>query len=88
VPGCCSEPAVDSGENEGVQLGSWYSQQTFGAHCTCHAFLQFLRPIYRALFKSSAKGKQLALQTFSKQKSSYHPIATKMLAADLGLPAQ
>lgn len=46
--------------------------------------MKFLRPLYRAMFQSaSAKG--LALDTFRALGGGYHPIASKMLAADLGL---
>jgi leukotriene-A4 hydrolase len=46
--------------------------------------MKFLRPLYRALFKSKM-GRQLALDTFTACRASYHPIAQKMVAADLGL---
>jgi len=46
--------------------------------------MKFLRPLYRALYKSKM-GKQLALDTFTANRASYHPIAQKMVAADLGL---
>lgn len=42
------------------------------------------RPLYRALSKSKT-GKQLALDTFAEVGATYHPIAKKMVAADLGL---
>jgi leukotriene-A4 hydrolase len=42
------------------------------------------RPLYRALYKSKM-GRQLALDTFAAHRASYHPIAQKMVAADLGL---
>lgn len=46
--------------------------------------MKYLRPLYRALFRSKV-GKQAALDTFAAAKSSYHPIAAKMVAVDLGL---
>ncbi|GAX73644.1 hypothetical protein CEUSTIGMA_g1095.t1 [Chlamydomonas eustigma] len=46
--------------------------------------MKYLRPLFRALFRSKM-GKDLALQTFSEARASYHPIAQKMVAADLGL---
>jgi leukotriene-A4 hydrolase len=46
--------------------------------------MKFLRPLYRALFKS-AMGRQAALDTFRACRASYHPIAQKMVAVDLGL---
>ena len=48
--------------------------------------MKFLRPLYRAMFKSSC-GKQLALDTFSRLRDGYHPIASKMLSSDLGVQA-
>ncbi|KAG2494613.1 hypothetical protein HYH03_007378, partial [Edaphochlamys debaryana] len=48
--------------------------------------MKFLRPLYRALFRSKT-GRQLALDTFAEVGGSYHPIARKMVAADLGLSA-
>jgi len=44
--------------------------------------MKFVRPLYRALFKSK-KGKELAVDTFQKNKSIYHSICTKMLTKDL-----
>ena len=44
--------------------------------------MKYLRPLYRALFK---KRKEVALGTFREARSSYHPIAAKMVAVDLGL---
>ncbi|KAK9817160.1 hypothetical protein WJX72_010543 [[Myrmecia] bisecta] len=44
--------------------------------------MKYLRPLYRALFRSKG-GKQLALETFRDARSGYHPIAAKMVAADL-----
>ena len=44
--------------------------------------MKFLRPLYRALYKSKM-GKEAALQTFKEAGGSYHPIAAKMVAADL-----
>ncbi len=46
--------------------------------------MKFLRPLYRALSKSKM-GRQLALDTFAEVGGSYHPIAKKMVAADLGV---
>ena len=46
--------------------------------------MKFLRPLYQTLFKSKI-GKQLALDTFKEARTSYHPIAAKMVAADLKL---
>jgi len=45
--------------------------------------MKFLRPLYRALFRSEAT-KQLALETFADLRDTYHPIASKMLSSDLG----
>lgn len=48
--------------------------------------MKFLRPLYRALFRSKM-GKQAALDTFQEAGRSYHPIAAKMVAADLSVDA-
>ena len=47
--------------------------------------MKYLRPLYRALSK---KRKEVALETFKDAQSGYHPIAAKMVAADLGLADQ
>ena len=44
--------------------------------------MKYLRPLYRALHRSKV-GRQAAIDTFKAAKSSYHPIAAKMVAADL-----
>ena len=44
--------------------------------------MKYLRPIYRSLFRSKM-GRDLALKTFAASKDSYHPIASKMVSADL-----
>lgn len=49
---------------------------------TTQGRMKFVRPLYRALFKSKM-GKQLAVDTFLKNKDFYHPIGVKMIAADL-----
>jgi leukotriene-A4 hydrolase len=41
--------------------------------------LKYLRPIYRSLY---ARDKDLALSTFQKWKSSYHPIAVRLIELD------
>ena len=46
--------------------------------------MKFLRPLYKALFKSKM-GRETAIQTFKEARSSYHPIAAKMVAIDLKL---
>lgn len=46
--------------------------------------MKFLRPLYRALYKSKM-GKDVAVQTFQESRQSYHPIAAKMVAADLNV---
>jgi leukotriene-A4 hydrolase len=42
------------------------------------------RPLYRSLHKSKM-GNKVAAETFKKHRDSYHPIAAKMIAADLGV---
>jgi len=44
--------------------------------------MKFVRPLYRALYQSES-GKDLAKETFLSNSDFYHPIATKMLAADM-----
>jgi len=46
--------------------------------------MKYLRPLFRALFKSKM-GKDAAIEAFKQNEDSYHPIAKKMVAADLGL---
>lgn len=46
--------------------------------------MKYLRPMYRSLFRSKM-GTEAAVKTFESVKDSYHPIAAKMVAADLGL---
>lgn len=46
--------------------------------------MKYLRPLYRALYKSSI-GKDTALKTFEEARLGYHPIAAKMVASDLRL---
>lgn len=44
------------------------------------------RPLYRALYGSkSAAARQLALDTFTEHRASYHPIAAKVVGMDLKL---
>lgn len=47
------------------------------------SLLQYVRPLYRELYAQPA-GKQLAVHTFRRERERYHPIATKMIAVDLG----
>ncbi|KAF8069679.1 lkhA [Scenedesmus sp. PABB004] len=48
--------------------------------------MKYLRPLYRALLRSrSAAGPALARDTFAAAAPRYHPIARKMVEADLGL---
>ncbi|KAI9140711.1 peptidase family M1-domain-containing protein [Paraphysoderma sedebokerense] len=46
--------------------------------------MKYVRPLYRALNKTK-NGKQLALDTFHKNKMFYHPICGQMIAKDLGV---
>ena len=46
--------------------------------------MKFVRPLYRALFLSPM-GKDAAVETFLKKKDFYHPICSKMIAADLSI---
>lgn len=47
--------------------------------------MKYLRPLYRALHQHEV-GRALAYETFSLARNSYHPIAAKMVASDLGVP--
>jgi leukotriene-A4 hydrolase len=49
--------------------------------------MKYLRPLYRAL-KGSAEGAKLALEVFLEARPTYHPVAAKMVAADLGVTDQ
>jgi leukotriene-A4 hydrolase len=44
--------------------------------------MKFTRPLYRALFNSKM-GKEMAIETFTKNSKIYHPICRKMVATDL-----
>jgi leukotriene-A4 hydrolase len=47
--------------------------------------MKFLRPLYRSLRRSGKEGEAFALKTFEETRAMYHPIAEKMVAADLGV---
>jgi hypothetical protein len=51
--------------------------------CCCPA--QYLRPLYRALYRSGPEGKAVALDTFKAASHTYFPVAAKMVEADLHL---
>lgn len=51
---------------------------------TSQGRMKFVRPLYRALFKSTM-GKDIAVSTFLANHTFYHPIAAKMVATDLNL---
>ena len=46
--------------------------------------MKYIRPTYRALLTFD-EGKQLALDTFTKHRNFYHPVAAQMVAKDLKL---
>ena len=46
--------------------------------------MKYIRPLYRLLYQSGI-GKTTALDTFKSSRQMYHPVAAKMVAADLGL---
>ncbi|KAL6769065.1 LTA4 [Auxenochlorella protothecoides x Auxenochlorella symbiontica] len=48
--------------------------------------MKYLRPLYRALY-ANPKSRQAALDTFATHREMYHPIAAKMVATDLQVPA-
>jgi len=47
--------------------------------------MKFLRPLYRSLRLCKGGGKEFAEKLFQETRGMYHPIAEKMVAADLGL---
>jgi len=49
---------------------------------TSQGRMKFTRPLYRALFNSKM-GKEIAIETFTKNSKIYHPICRKMVASDL-----
>ncbi|KAG7361242.1 aminopeptidase N [Nitzschia inconspicua] len=49
---------------------------------TTQGRMKFVRPLYKSLYRS-AFGKDLAVKTFLNNQDFYHPIAAKMIAADL-----
>ncbi|KXZ45002.1 hypothetical protein GPECTOR_59g609 [Gonium pectorale] len=49
--------------------------------------MKYIRPLYRALARAGPAARQLALDTFAAAGPGYHPIARKMVAADLGVEA-
>jgi leukotriene-A4 hydrolase len=49
---------------------------------TTQGRMKFVRPLYRSLYRSGF-GRDLAVKTFLNNQDFYHPIATKMIAADL-----
>lgn len=48
--------------------------------------MKFIRPVYQSLFQSQM-GRSIALSKFEELKGGYHPIARKIVAADLGCEA-
>ena len=53
---------------------------------TSQGRMKFVRPLYRALHASNAPGAApLAVATFRRHASFYHPICRKMVASDLGV---
>lgn len=46
--------------------------------------MKYVRPLYRSLAAASPEGRVLALETFTKSKDFYHPIAAAMISKDLG----
>ena len=51
---------------------------------TTQGRMKFVRPLYRALYKSKM-GRSAAIKTFKENSDFYHPIAAKMVAADMGM---
>ncbi|KAL7499026.1 hypothetical protein ACHAWT_009622 [Skeletonema menzelii] len=51
---------------------------------TTQGRMKFVRPLYRALYKSDM-GKDIAVKTFLANREFYHPIAAKMVATDMSV---
>eukprot|EP00984_Skeletonema_dohrnii_P028314 scaffold18247_cov102-Skeletonema_dohrnii-CCMP3373.AAC.3 len=51
---------------------------------TTQGRMKFVRPLYRALYKSEM-GKEIAVKTFLENREFYHPIASKMVATDMSV---
>lgn len=49
---------------------------------TSQGRMKFIRPLYKALY-ASKMGKEIAVETFLRNKDFYHPIGAKMVASDL-----
>jgi leukotriene-A4 hydrolase len=47
--------------------------------------MKFVRPLYRDLFRAGDEGRTLALATFQEFRTTYHTIASTMIAKDLGV---
>ena len=45
--------------------------------------MKFIRPLYRALAAGSTSGREVGRSLFLDRQLSYHPVARKMVAADL-----
>ncbi|CAK0875953.1 unnamed protein product [Prorocentrum cordatum] len=69
-----------------IAIAAEYREERMAAaaFATEQGRMKFVRPVYRALCKSSS-GRQLALDTFAEYRSSYHPICRKMIESDLEL---
>jgi len=65
----------------GLQSGAEYAQAA-ADWVADKGRMKFCRPIYRLLH---ARAPALARRTFAARRSFYHPIARRMIAADLGL---
>lgn len=50
-----------------------------------HGRMKYCRPILKALYHCGPTGRQIALDTFARNRDFYHPIAAKMIAKDLEL---
>ena len=46
--------------------------------------MKYVRPLYRTLAASGARGAALARRTFRAHRNGYHSICSKMVARDLG----
>jgi leukotriene-A4 hydrolase len=94
---CAAYPAIGGARNAEVRAATLALRLRAGdaaALADVAAFLseqgrmKYLRPLYRELRRAGARlpeAPALALRVFEENSGSYHPIAAKMVAQDLGL---
>jgi len=68
-----------------IRAGHTHGYAQAAKFATMHGRMKYCRPVLRELATSGEEGRQLALDTFSKNKEFYHPIASRLILADLKL---